>query len=309
MQYARLSLFLPPKVFKLTAMPILQRKINHRIDTLCSHIEYPAFVLPRHRHAEFEIMLFTRGSGKQFVGDAAADYHEGDIALIGSNVPHLHLCNAKLYPAETHEQSAGEALQFHPGIFPPQMEELPDYRHVCDILQRSRYGLRLYDRTLYAELLDDVKRMDCLAATERIVCLLEILEKMHRCKSTELLSPTAYDSSATIGEAGEPVNKVYNYLYNHFKENVSLDDIAEYAGLNPSALCRHFKKRTDKSIFRCLAEIRLGHACKLLSYSKQTIAQVAYASGYNSVTFFIKQFEGNIKCTPSEYRERINNGE
>ena len=42
---------------------------------------------PRHKHAEYEIMLFTQGSGKQFVGEGVADFQEGDIALIGSNVP------------------------------------------------------------------------------------------------------------------------------------------------------------------------------------------------------------------------------
>ena len=77
-------------------MGILERKIIHERTTLCSHIPYPQFVLPRHKHIEYEIMLFTRGSGKQFVGEGVLDYQQGDIALIGSNVPHLHLCIWKL---------------------------------------------------------------------------------------------------------------------------------------------------------------------------------------------------------------------
>lgn len=99
-------------------MPILERKIIHDRTTLCSRILSPRFVLPRHKHAEYEIMLFTGGSGKQFVGEGVCDYKEGDIAMIGSNVPHLHLCNAKLNPTMGLEASAGVALQFHPTIFP-----------------------------------------------------------------------------------------------------------------------------------------------------------------------------------------------
>lgn len=77
-------------------MPILERKIAHKMTTLCSHITYPEFVLPLHKHAEYELMIFTHGSGKQFVGESIAPYAEGDVALIGSNVPHLHLCKSRM---------------------------------------------------------------------------------------------------------------------------------------------------------------------------------------------------------------------
>ena len=92
-------------------MPILERKIVHDMATVCSHISYPRFVLPLHKHVEYEIMLFTRGSGKQFVGEGVSEYKVGDIALIGSNVPHLHLCHTKLCPSSANnsdnEWSAG----------------------------------------------------------------------------------------------------------------------------------------------------------------------------------------------------------
>ena len=82
-------------------MAILERKIIHEKATMCSHVSYPHFVLPLHKHVEFEIMLFTQGKGKQFVGEGVSDFQEGDIALIGSNVPHLHLCNTKLCSLKT----------------------------------------------------------------------------------------------------------------------------------------------------------------------------------------------------------------
>ncbi len=88
-------------------MPILERKIAHKMTTLCSHITYPEFVLPLHKHAEYELMIFTHGSGKQFVGEGVAPYAEGDVALIGSNVPHLHLCKSRM---KSGENAGGEDL-------------------------------------------------------------------------------------------------------------------------------------------------------------------------------------------------------
>ena len=113
-------------------MPILERKIAHKMTTLCCHITYPEFVLPLHKHAEYELMIFTHGSGKQFVGEGVAPYAEGDVALIGSNVPHLHLCKSRMKSGENVEgrilepgleteqedrlYSSGEAIQFSPDL-------------------------------------------------------------------------------------------------------------------------------------------------------------------------------------------------
>ena len=287
-------------------MPILERKIVHDMATVCSHISYPRFVLPLHKHVEYEIMLFTQGSGKQFVGEGVSDYKAGDMALIGSNVPHLHLCHTKLDATSAsnpeEKASAGEAIQFRPDIFPGQMEGIPDYHLIHDLLQKSQYGIRFYDEGLFDEMLEMVREFDSSGYTSRIVCLLRMLEKLHDCQHFRLLSDTAYNQANLIPDVKEPVNKVYAYLYNHFKEKVTLGEIAEFVNQNPAALCRYFKQRTDRSIFQCLAEIRIEHACKLLTYSKMNVSQIAYESGYNSVTHFVAQFEKITKRTPSEYR-------
>lgn len=291
------------------SMPVLERKIIHDMATSCSHVSYPRFLLPLHKHVEFEIMLFTRGSGKQFVGEGVSDYKAGDVALIGSNVPHLHLCNSKLRPSSVGNQEdewcAGEAIQFRPDVFPGNMGELPDYRLIYDLLQKSQYGLRFYDEGLFAEMLEMVKAFDSCGYTSRLICLFRMLERLHSCRHVELLSGTAYNRANHIPDMEEPVDKVYAYLYNHFKEKITLEEIAEYVRQNPAALCRYFKRRTDKSIFRCLAEIRIEHACRLLVYSGMNVSQIAYESGYNSVTHFISQFEKIVGRTPSEYRTQM----
>ncbi|MDU1890799.1 MAG: AraC family transcriptional regulator [Dysgonomonas sp.] len=289
-------------------MAILERKIIHKMTTLCSHVPYPQFVLPRHKHPEFEIMIFNQGSGKQFVGEGVADYEVGDIALIGSNVPHLHLCNSKLKNSPEMEISGGDTLQFLPEIFPLNIENLPDYREIYELLCKSQYGIRFYDKELYLEIREMIQDINELEFTARLIHLFRILEKLSQCKKTKLLSDTAYSSSNIVDDGNEPINKVYAYLFNHFKDKITLQEIAEYVNLNPSALCRSFKQKTDKNIFQCLAKIRIEHACKLLSYSNLTVSQIAYESGYNNIPYFIKQFHAVIGRNPKEYREQINTG-
>ena len=295
-------------------MPILERKIAHKMTTLCSHITYPGFVLPLHKHAEYELMIFTHGSGKQFVGEGVAPYAEGDIALIGSNVPHLHLCRSRMKSKDNFEEnvlddklySSGEAIQFSPELFPSSLLSLPDYAHISELLSKSQYGIRFYEEGLYDELMQMIKSFDSSTHTSRLIVLLQILERLYKCKNTQLLSSTAYNNANRQPEVGEPIGRIYTYLYNNFREKVVLKDIADFVGHNPTSLCRYFKKCTDKSIFQVLAEIRIEYACKLLANSELTIGEVAFSSGYNTPTLFFEQFQKIVRLTPAEYRREIN---
>lgn len=257
-------------------MSILEYKIPHHVETLCSHIAYPQFVLPLHKHVEYELMLFTKDSGKQFIGEGVSDFKPGDVALIGSNVPHLHLSNAQLQQKEgdkeVEDNSEGQAIQFRPELFPVNLKDLPDYQHLYDLLSKSQYGIRFYDDGLYEDLIGLIEEFDKSSFTFRFICLLKMLERLYSCKKYKLLSETPYNMANHQDDGSEPINKVYTYLYNHFKEDVKLEDIASYVGQNQTSLCRYFKQHSRKSIFQCLAEIRIGHSVKLLTYSNLSIS-------------------------------------
>jgi AraC-like DNA-binding protein len=285
-------------------MRILERKILHGVTTSFSHIHYPQFELPRHRHVEYEIIIIRDGAGKQFVGDGVADYSKGDLALIGSNVPHLHLCDSVLYK-ETEPKSSGDVLQFPPDIFPVHMDKIPDYKNVFDLLQRSQRGIRFNDIELSDEVYSMISLIDSMEGINRILQLLKILEKLSESKDYELLSCMRYNENNSLVGVHEPVNMVYDYLFKNFKDSLSLKDIGNYVGMSSAGLCRYFKQRTDKSVFECLAEIRIEYACKLLAYSNLNISQVAYESGYNNTSLFNRQFHKIINKTPREYRKLI----
>ena len=118
-----------------------------------------------------------------------------------------------------------------------------------------------------------MKAFDSSTHTSRLIILLQILDRLHHCKKTQLLSPTAYSNANRQPELEEPIGRIYTYLYNNFREKVVLKDLADFVGQNPTSLCRYFKKSTDKSIFQVLAEIRIEYACKLLANSDLTITE------------------------------------
>lgn len=54
-------------------MSILERKIAHKMTTLCSHITYPEFVLPLHKHAEYELMIYFKISTDKSIFQVLAE--------------------------------------------------------------------------------------------------------------------------------------------------------------------------------------------------------------------------------------------
>ena len=143
---------------------------------------------------------------------------------------------SKLNPVANTVCSAGEALQFLPDIFPVHIENLPDYQEIYRLLRKSQYGVRFYDKGLYDEVKELFQEMDLLKHTNRLITILRILGRLTECRNIKLLSDVAYNGSNRLLEVNEPVNKVYTYLFNHFKEKVLLQEVADYVKQNPSAL-------------------------------------------------------------------------
>src|SRR5512133_2270890 len=51
--------------------------------------DFPHFTYPWHFHSEYEIVFVLKSSGKRFVADSIEPFKEGDITLLGSNLPHF----------------------------------------------------------------------------------------------------------------------------------------------------------------------------------------------------------------------------
>ena len=62
----------------------------------CTYIDLPAFNHPWHFHPELELTLILESEGIRYIGDHTSRFKEGDLVLVGSNLPHLWLNDKKL---------------------------------------------------------------------------------------------------------------------------------------------------------------------------------------------------------------------
>lgn len=107
-------------------------------------------------------------------------------------------------------------------------------------------------------------------------------------------------------EEGTLINRVRQYMQEHYAENISLSKIAQEHYLNPSYLSQLFKSKTGENISRFLEDIRVEKAKELLSSLSLPVVDVAFLVGYNDARYFSKVFKKNTGVLPSVYQERTN---
>ena len=95
------------------------------------------------------------------------------------------------------------------------------------------------------------------------------------------------------------------YIHTHYSEKFSLTDMAEHVSISRSECSRYFKRAMHITISEYLLEYRLTKALQLLENSTMNITEIAYATGFCDVSYFIRRFQEKLKCSPQKYRRQI----
>ena len=96
------------------------------------------------------------------------------------------------------------------------------------------------------------------------------------------------------------LQKMLSYIYENYAESVMLEDIAKAADISRSEAGRCFRTYMGCSPVEALIQYRLQMAHRLLSERTQTLQQISYACGFNSVNYFSRQFKKKYGYAPSQ---------
>lgn len=100
-----------------------------------------------------------------------------------------------------------------------------------------------------------------------------------------------------------PCDIIYNYLKNNFNRVISLEKLAKMVHLEKSYLIRLFYSKYKKTPIQALIDFRLEHACHLVLESDLKISDICDGCGFNTLSFFIKQYKKKFGFTPLEHRK------
>lgn len=144
----------------------------------------------------------------------------------------------------------------------------------------------------------------------KFAAFIHLLQSLADIKNMKILSSVTPDYSISQSQSFR-MDAVYQYAINHYAENIKLSHIAGIANMTTQAFCRYFKKHTQKTFVNFLNEIRINEACKKLTDTGfDSIATVAYSTGFNSPVSFNRVFKNITGRSPGmflrEFNEKVN---
>ncbi len=102
-----------------------------------------------------------------------------------------------------------------------------------------------------------------------------------------------------------PIYKICEYIQHHFTEKLTVEMLAEQANMSTSAFHKAFKQVTQHSPLQYLKVVRLHKAKQLLQNADQSVAQAAYAVGYQSSSQFSREFKKQFGFSPNQTEVNI----
>ena len=265
-------------------------------DSLVYQVDHDiAFYDKLHQHEDIQLSFIVEGEGTLIVGDSINQYKKDDIVVIGSNLPHVFKSNLT-YGKKSHMLT----LFFAKDSFGNDFFELEELKELTAFFKRAAHGFKVTSSkkaliTLFIQLENASK-------LSRFLILLELLKKASVCNYMSL-SSFIYDKKYKEPE-GKRMQDVFDYTMTHSNNDISLETISEVANMTKNAFCKYFKKRTNKTYFRFLNELRIEHACKLLiEETEMGIADVAFRSGFKNLSNFNRQFKMIKKVNPSIFKK------
>lgn len=250
-----------------------------------------------HSHNNFELNYITSGSGKRIVGNSIMSYAEGDLVLLGPNIPHCWdvLVTGKVTPPEC------IVTHFYENIIISDFFNIPELEEIVALLKNAGNGIWFKGKKTEKVGLV-LKKMVTLKGLERYVELLKVFNLLLQIEERENLAlpsslPNFYDRDH------DQINKIYEYVFKNVQTGIKLKEASALVFMESGSFCRYFKKKTNQTFMGYVKYVRIGIAAKLLAETDKQITQICYECGYKNLANFNLYFKTIMKKTPSEYRK------
>jgi len=248
-----------------------------------------------------ELIYFRKGSGTQYVGNTIERFREGDVALIGKNLPHYWQFDPKYFENTKRNKVEVFVIHFDENFCGEEFLKLPENHELKKMLLASSRGLQIKGETR-EKLVQLIPEIINNTGSLKIIKLLEALSFISTSLDYDFLASSHFKCHFNEDEK-QRIQEIYNYTLSRYTEKITLEEIARIASLNPNSFCKFFKSKTGKTYTQFVNEMRIGDACQKLIEDQMSVKEICFASGFNNFTSFHECFKTITGKSPLKYQQ------
>jgi AraC-like DNA-binding protein/quercetin dioxygenase-like cupin family protein len=252
-----------------------------------------------HYHPEYEIVCVLNGDGTRHVGNHFSTYENGDLVLMGPNLPHSG------FGLNAHGMHEEIVVQIKDDVFKESILTRPEMNDIALLLEKAKYGICFYGQTKQ-NATNKLRKLIKLSPFEKYIEFLSALHVMATSDEYALLNPDI-DLSSLLKKNNSRLQNIFTHVEKHFNEEVDIKKVAVIANLSVPSFCNYFKKLMNCTFTDFVNQYRIQRACALMLHEK-SITEICYECGFNNVAYFNKVFKTIMKKTPTEYKREKQNG-
>lgn len=250
-----------------------------------------------HYHPEIELVFVNGGSGKRQVGSHMSYYSDGDLVLIGSNLPHCGF---------TDEKTGNKneiVIQLPADFLGKDFLNAPELKNIKQLFQKAKGGIAFGKETIKT-IAPIIEEMGNRSNFDRLLRMIRILNDLAVSEEGTILNADGFAVELQVQD-NDRINVVFNYVKDNFQEPIQLDFVSNLVSMTTPSFCRYFKRITNKTFTTFVNDYRLVHASKLLSENKKSITEISFESGFNNFSHFNKSFKAFTGKSASQYRHEL----
>lgn len=262
---------------------------------------YPFHTVRWHFHPEYELHQVHATSGRYFVGDFIGHFQPGNLVLVGPNLPHNWVSDVA---EDVAVPLRSRVLQFSAQFVDRVITVFPEADEASELFRRSRAGVVFSDacERRVAPLFAQATRA---RGVERLALFLQIIAALVADGQARTLTTPDYLPDPS-GYMSHGLNAVLAHINANLTEPLHEPDLAVIAGVSAATLSRNFRRHTGQTLTKYVNRLRVNLASQLLmSPDFVSVADVCFASGFNNLSHFNRQFLALRGMTPSAFRRNL----
>ena len=267
--------------------------VGERIKT---YFEYPA-----HCHEVYELNFVENAAGVvRTIGDSRETIGNLDLVLI-TGAKLVHVWEQGTCPQhEIHEIT----IHIDPDTFHGPLIDKRAFASIRRMIERAQRGLAFPEAAIQIVREDIVNLAQSIDSFASVIRLLNLLYRLSLVEDAHELSSSSFIDTRD-GNEDERVKLVKEHIAAHYMHDICLQEMADIAHMSAESFSRFFRNKTGRTPNRYLIDYRLGIAARMLLTTRQSVSEIGFACGFNTLSHFNRLFRESKGCTPSEFREQF----